>query len=101
MLVRQQALDPGFGQQGGEKALRHVGAQQPVPVLGENARIPHRIVDSKPHEPAEQKIELQPLHQLTLRANRIEQLQQAGPQQLLRRNRGPALPRIQAGKHPI
>ena len=43
--------------------------------------IPHRLVDADPDKPAEQQVELQPLHQLPLRAHRIERLQQHRPQQ--------------------
>ena len=37
--------------------------------------VPDPIVDTEPDKPAEQQIELQPLHQLTLGAHRIERLQ--------------------------
>ena len=52
--------------------------------------IPNGIVHAKPHELAEQKVELQPLHQLALRADRIE-----SPQQLLQRDGPPAERRIE------
>ena len=51
--------------------------------------IPHRIIDADPDEPAEQQIELQPPHELALRANRIERLQQHRPEQHLGRDRRP------------
>jgi hypothetical protein len=54
--------------------------------------IPRRVVDADADKPAKQKIELQPLHQLPLRADRIERLQQHRWQQLLRRDRRPAHP---------
>src|SRR5680860_102826 len=56
--------------------------------------IPRRIVDTYPDKPAEQKIKLQPLHQLTLRADRIEDLQEHRSQELLWRDRRPADGRI-------
>jgi hypothetical protein len=48
-----------------------------------------RVVDADADEPAEQQIEVQPLHELALRANRIERLQQHRPKQHLRRDRRP------------
>jgi hypothetical protein len=45
--------------------------------------IPDRVNKPKPHEPAEQKIELQTLHQLAFETDGIEGLQQQRPQQLL------------------
>ena len=44
----------------------------------------------QPDEPAKQQIVVELLHQLALRAHRVESLQQQRPQQLLRRDRGPA-----------
>jgi hypothetical protein len=58
--------------------------------------VPDRIIDAEPDEPAEQQIEVEPLHQLPLRADRIERLQQQRTEQFLRRDRRPADPAIQA-----
>jgi hypothetical protein len=44
------------------------------------------IVNAQTHEPAEQKIEFHPLHQLTLRADAVKGLQQQRSQQTLRRD---------------
>ena len=63
--------------------------------------VPGRIVDPDPDEPAEQKVVLQPLHQLPLRADRVERLQQHRPQQLLRRDRRPPDRRIQRRELPL
>jgi hypothetical protein len=41
-----------------------------------------------PKEPAEQQVVIELLHQLALRAHRVEGLEQQRPQQLLRRNEG-------------
>ena len=41
---------------------------------GEGRVIPRRIVDANADEPAKQEVELQPIHQLPLRADRIERL---------------------------
>jgi hypothetical protein len=56
--------------------------------------IPDRVVDADADEPAEQQVELQPLHQLPLRADRIERLQEHRSQKLLGRDRGTANLRI-------
>jgi hypothetical protein len=56
----------------------HLAFEQTVAVLREHRVIPHRIIDPQPNEPAEQQVELQPLHQLTFRADRIKGLQQRG-----------------------
>jgi hypothetical protein len=42
------------------------------------------VVHAKADEPAEQQVELDPLHQLPLRADRVESLQQQRPQQAWR-----------------
>jgi hypothetical protein len=73
-------------------------SKRPVAVLGKCRMIPRRIVDADPDEPAKQQIELQPLHQLSLRADRIERLQEHRSHQLLRRDRRPSHPRIQRRK---
>src|SRR6266566_1263119 len=49
-------------------------------------------------EPAKQEIVVELLHQLALRAEAIEHLQEQGTQQLLRRDRWPALLRIEFAK---
>jgi hypothetical protein len=53
-----------------------VARQKLVPVLGEDRMIPDRVINPKPHEPAEQKIKLQTLHQLAFGTDGIEGLQQ-------------------------
>ena len=60
--------------------------------------VPDRIIHPKTDKPAEQKVELQPLHQLPLRTNAVKRLQQHRPKQLLRRNRWPAKVRIERRK---
>jgi len=50
---------------------------------------------SQPHEPAEQNVVIELLHEQPLTANRAEQLQQLRPVQALRRNRWLAVPRVQ------
>jgi hypothetical protein len=60
--------------------------------------VPDRIVDAEPHEPAEQEVEVEPLHQLTFQADRVEGLQQQRAQQLLGRDRWAALRRMSLAK---
>ena len=75
---------------------RDIAVEQPIPVLAEHGRIPHRIVRRQPDEPAEQQIVVELLHQLPFRAHRVERLQQQRAQQPLRRDRRPSVARIQA-----
>src|SRR5208283_5546161 len=60
--------------------------EQAVAVLGEGRCVENLLVDRKPDKPAKQHVELNPFDQLSLRADRIEKLQQRGPQQSLRRD---------------
>lgn len=87
--LRQHPLEEGF---------RDVALQQPLPILREDRRDPHRIVRIQADKPAIQQIVVQLLHQLPLAPHGEEHLQQQRPQQLLRRNRGAAILRVQAGE---
>ena len=101
VLARQQRLHPALRQHCGQELRRDVAAKQPVPVLREGRVIPHRIVDAEADEPTEQKIVLQPLHQLPFRADRVEGLAQHRPEQLLRRDGWSPDRRIEIGKRPM
>ena len=79
---------------------RDIAVEQPVAVLAEHGRIPHRIVRRQPDEPAEQQVVVELLHQLPFRAHRVERLQQQRSQQPLRRDRRPAFARIQLVERP-
>jgi hypothetical protein len=84
--------------------LAHRAGDQPLPVLGEHRRVPHRIIHLQTHKPAEQKVVVQLFHQLTLRTDRVQNHQQLCPQQSLRRNRRTARCRIQLRQlaiHPL
>ena len=89
MLVREQPLAVGVDQHRVEERRRDVAVQQPIPILRERRRRPHRVVHAQPDEPAKQQVVIELLHQLPLAANRVERLQQQRAQQLLRRNRRP------------
>lgn len=51
--------------------------------------VPHRVVHAQPHESAKQQDLIDLLHQLPLRAHRVEHLQQQRPQHILGSDRGP------------
>ena len=88
VIARQKPLHLRQRQQSGQEIVRHIGLEQPVPVLREYRCVPHVIVDRQPDEPAEQKIVVDLFHQLPLRAYREERLQQRCPQQVFGRDRG-------------
>ena len=74
--------------------------QQSIKVLREGQMVPDRITRAKTDKPAEQKVELQSLHQLALGANTAKRLQQHRPKQLLRCNRWSTKARIERSKFP-
>jgi hypothetical protein len=84
-----------LGQDVIEETLGDVAGQQPLPVLGEHGGIPHGVIHVQPHEPAEEQVVGQLLHQLPFAADGIQQLHQQGAQELLRGNRGAPRARIQ------
>src|SRR5215208_639360 len=88
VLVRQQFTYLLVVKQLSQELARHIRLEQSVAVLREHTRHPYRLVHPKPHEPTIEQIVVELLHQLTLRADRIERLQQQRPQQPLRSNRG-------------
>jgi hypothetical protein len=98
VLARQQALDLVLRQNRGQELAHHFAVQQPVAVIGEAGCIPYRILDAKPHKAAERQVILDPLDQLTFRADRAERLQQQVVHQTLWRDRRLANRRIQLGK---
>ena len=95
MLVREQRPNLGLAQHRLEELRRDLARKEPVAVLGEHRHVPDRRVDRQANEPAEQQVVVELLHQLALRAHRIEGLEQQRPQQLLRRDRRPAEVRVQ------
>ena len=93
-----QPLHPWLRRTALEQLGGDVAFQQPIAVLGKCRVIPPASSTPMPTNQRNQKIELQPLHQLPLRADRVEHLQEHRPQQLLRRNRGATDPRIERRK---
>jgi hypothetical protein len=100
MVRTEQTLHARLRQHRAQELGGDVALQQALAVLRERRVIPRGIVNADANEPTKQEVELQPLHQLPLRADRIERLQKHRPQQLLRRYRGTAAPRIERRELP-
>jgi hypothetical protein len=98
MLVRQQPAQLFVIHEFGQELPRRVGLKQPIAVFREYGRNPYRLIHPKPDEPAVEQVVIELLHQLPLRPDRIERLQQKRPQQLLRRDRRPTTLRVSLGK---
>ena len=101
VVVRQQRCDLSMGQDRRHHLARHLGRQQAVPVLAEDRGDPHRIVDAEADKPPEQEVVLHLLHQLALGPDREQDLDQARPDQPLRRDRGPAEVGVERRELPI
>jgi hypothetical protein len=69
--------------------------QQTLAVLGEHGYIPDGIIHVQSHEPTEQEVVVELLHEHSFATHREERLQQKRSQQLLWRNRGPSSSRVQ------
>src|SRR5215469_13441585 len=95
MLIRQQRLYLGVVQQLGHELVEHIATLQPLAVLGKRRGVPDEIVRCQTNEPAIQQIVFQLLHQLTFRADAIEDLKQQRAQQLLGRDRRATFARIE------
>jgi hypothetical protein len=87
MFGAQKPLNTAIRWKRRQKPLRDLLRQNPRPVLRKRRGVLDRIIEPKPDEPAKLKIEIEPLHQLPLGADRIEQLQQDRPQKPLWRDR--------------
>src|SRR2546421_992519 len=91
VLVGEQVQLTSLVEHGLEEESADVVLQEPVAVLGEGALVESGVLDVEVHEPLEEEIVLEPLAELALAANRIEGDQEAGLEQVLGRDRGPAL----------
>src|SRR5437764_1331997 len=76
VLVREQGLHARMLDQLGHELLEHVAVLKPVPVLGEDRWVPDRIIWRQTRKPAEEKIVIELLHELTLRTDAVEHLQE-------------------------
>jgi hypothetical protein len=88
VLTRKQPLHLWGDQDSAQESAGNVAFEQPLTVLGKHRHVPDRGVHGQTDKPAEQHIVGQLLHQLPLRAHRVERLQEQRPQQLLRGDRG-------------
>src|SRR5258706_3195471 len=77
-----------------ENRLGALFIQQALTILAVHRVIPHRLVHLHPYKPPEQQVVLQLLDQHSFAADRIEDLQQQGPKQSLRRSRWPPHVRV-------
>ena len=91
VVIRGEAVVAGHLDDLLEQPSTDVGLGETIPVLGKRRCIPHRLIDAHPHEPAKHQVVVELLHELSLAANRVDHLQQRGPDQALRRNRGAAI----------
>src|SRR5579864_5741818 len=96
MFVRHKRT--GSLQHPPEKQLRNLFVQQSLPILAVHRVIPDRLVHLHPYKPPEQQVVLQLLDQHSFAAYRIEDLQQQGPKQPLRRSRRAPYLRVQFSK---
>jgi hypothetical protein len=70
-----------------EESIGNRFVQRPLAVLAEHRVIPHLLIHLHSHEPAEQQVIVQLLHQQALASYRMEYLQQQRAQQPFGRNR--------------
>ena len=84
VLGREQLARLGLGQHALEEGPRDVALEQPLPILGEHGGVPDRVIHAQAHEPAEEQVVIQLLHELPLAAHGVEHLHKQGAQELLR-----------------
>ncbi|EJH67990.1 hypothetical protein VCHE45_3888, partial [Vibrio cholerae HE-45] len=104
VLIRDQPLLLRQAYHLAQKLGGHGLGIEAVTILREDRVIPHRIINGQADEPAEQQVVAQLLRQHPLAAQRVEQLQQLRPHQLLGGDRGAACVGIQGveqGAHPL
>ncbi len=101
VFIGDQVLHAWLAKNRRHEPGRDGALKKPVPVFCEHRCIPDWRVHGQANEPTEHQVIIQLLHELTLRANRREGLQQKRPEPffrrcILRRYRGAANLRIQA-----
>src|SRR5207253_663635 len=72
VFARQESLHSRLSQNRIEELRRGIALEEPIAVFREHRVIPDRIVDRQANEPAKQQVELHPLRQLPLGADRVE-----------------------------
>lgn len=88
VLAREQAFVLGLLQHEIEELDDGVMLDQTFPILGKYGGYPDGIVHGQANKPTKQEVVLGLLHELALRANAVEHLQQHGAQELLGRDAG-------------
>ncbi len=81
----------GLNQDRLEEGPRDGVLEQAPAVLGEAGMVEGELAHIEAQEPLEEQVVLQPLAELALAANRVERHQQAALEQVLGRDRGPAI----------
>src|SRR5882762_1286199 len=76
VVVRKQGAHVPMSEKLGQEFARHLGFKQPVAVLREHRRHPNLIIHAETDKPAIEQIVMQLFHQLALRADAVERLQQ-------------------------
>lgn len=87
VLAGQKALAFRLGQYPGQELSGNLGTDQPFAVLGKAGMVPDLLFQAHAEEPAEQEVVVDLFHQLPVAADGIENHQQLGLQELLRRDR--------------
>jgi hypothetical protein len=90
VLAREQPARVGQVHDAGEEVGGHPAVEQALAVLGERRGVPRLVVELQADEPAEEQVVLELLDELPLAADRVEELEQQRPHELLRRHRGAA-----------
>ena len=98
VIARRPLLDIGAFHHAVEECTEQPMLLEPLPVLRERCWIPHRSIQRQIDEPPVQQVHLHLLHQLSLRANRVQCLEQKSLEQHLRGDRRPAHPRVRPVK---
>jgi hypothetical protein len=76
VVVRKQGAHVPMSEKLGQEFARQLGFKQPVAVLREHRRHPNLIIHAETDKPAIEQIVMQLFHQLALRADAVERLQQ-------------------------
>jgi hypothetical protein len=91
------------GRSGGDgEGLGHGGRGEPVAVLGEAGHVEDRLVKRQAREPAQQEVVLELFDEAPFGGDRVEDLHELRPQQVLGSDRGSAatgVEGVQGGAH--
>jgi len=90
VLTGEQLVRLGLPADRGEEGLRDLAGEQARAVLREARRVEDRLVEGQAHEPAQEEVVAQLLDEAPLGGDRVEDLDELRPQQILRSDRGTA-----------